>query len=225
LQQVTSAQSGIDHTPVTASSLTLTTFRSRVETMLRSTGKSGLIEHEVMTASSLTLTTLRDRVELVLQDSGNATWAAGDVDEGITQALEQYSRVKPDRAVSTLTLAAAGREISLSTLTGLIRVQKVWAPYNSTTPGYPPKWVDFRVWPGSLLYVDSSDEPQSAEKVRVWYTKKHTLSGLAGAGATTIPVDDESFLILGAAAFCARIRAIEIAELACSSGWRRGATR
>jgi hypothetical protein len=214
LQQVTSAQSGIDHMPVTVSSLTLITLRSRVETMLRSTGKSALIEHEVMTASSLTLATMRDRVELVLQDTGNAIWATGDIDEAITQVLEQYSRVKPDWAVGTITLAAAGREVSLSTLTGLLRVDKVWCPYDSASPAYPPNWVDFRVWPGSLLYVDSSDEPQNAEKVRVWYTKEHTINGLEGAGATTFPVDDDAFLIAGAAAFCARFRAIEVAELA-----------
>jgi len=213
LQQLTSSMSGIDHTPIANSSLTLTTIRQRLENMLKS-GESTAITQEAMTASAETLTTLRDRVETMLQDSTNATWATGDVDEALEQALEMYSRVKPDRAITDITLSVTGHEHSISAITGLIQVERVWCPYNSTTPGYPPNWVDFRVWPGSILYIDSSDEPQSAEHARVYYTKAHTLSGLNAAEATTIPVDDVAFLIAGAAALCARFRAIELAEQA-----------
>lgn len=213
LQQVTAAGSGIDPMVVTASTLTLTTLRDRVETILKS-GESDLIEREVVTASTETLTTLRDRVETTLQDSGNAIWASGDVDEALEQVLERYNRVNPDRAIGTIALAASGREVSLATLTGLIRVEKVWCPYVSASPDYPPNWVDFRVWPGGILYVDSPDEPQNTEVVRVWYTKAHTINGLDGASATTIPVDDITFLISGAAALCALYRSIEQAEQA-----------
>ena len=214
LTQITGSSQTIDWTPVATSALTLTTMRDRVEILLQASGHSYATAQDPMTASSLTLATLRDRVELVLQDTGNATWATGDIDEAVDQALEMYSRVKPDHAISTITLSADGREVDISTLTGLLRVEKVWVPYDSTAPSFPPNWVKFETWPGSLLYIDDTDEPQDTEKVRIWYTKEHTIDGLGGAGATTIPKDDEAFIIQGTAALCARMRAVEIAEQA-----------
>ena len=56
-----------------------------------------------------TLTTLRDRVELMLADSGNSIWSTDDIDEAIRQALHEYSKTRPLRAVSTVTLSADGR--------------------------------------------------------------------------------------------------------------------
>jgi hypothetical protein len=215
MTQVTAAMQGINHEWVTASGATLTTLRERVRVVLQQAGRSAPAgESEVGTASSLTLTTLRDRVELVLQDTGNAIWATGDLDEAITQTLEAYSRARPASAIGTITLSADGREIDISSLTGLLRVEKVWCPYDSTSPSYPPDWRSFSVWPGNILFIDDSDEPLNGEKVRIWYTKEHTLDGLDGETATTIPVDDEAFFVQGCAAFAARFRAIEIAEQA-----------
>lgn len=214
MQQVTNASSGVDHAVVARSSLTLVQLRDRVEVTLQASGKSYPTASEPMTASALTLTTLRDRVEVALQDSGNLIWAEADIEEAVRQTIEQYSRVKPDRAIHDLTLAATGREISISGISGLIRVEKVWCPYVSATPSYPPNWRHFEIWPGSILYVDDADEPQNTEHVRIFYTKEHLLSGLDAAASTTLPVDDESFIINGAAAFAARFRAIEIAETA-----------
>jgi hypothetical protein len=193
-----------------ASSATLTSLRSRVRTQLQNA--SGFTEPLVVTTSSETLTTLRDRVELALQDSSNETWATADIDEAIEQALDQYSAKQPHHAIGTITLSAAGREISLSSLTGLIRVERVWWDYDSSTPGYPPNWRQFEVWPGSLLYIDDDSEPANGDVVRVWYTKMHTLSGLNGASSTTFPAEDITYIIDGAASICAEMRAVEIAE-------------
>ncbi len=165
-----------------------------------------------VTVSAITLATMRDRVELVLQDSSNDRWAAGDIDEAITHSLEHYSRRDPNTAIGIITLTSDGREIDISSLTGLITVQRVWWDYDSTTPGHPPNWRHFETWPGSLIYVDDPGEPQNGDKVRIWYTKKHTINGLSGESVTTIPIDDETFLIEGAAGFAAQFRAIELAE-------------
>lgn len=75
-----------------------------------------------------TLAQLRDLVELDLDDAGNATWSTDDIDRGIEKALRDYSQVNAQQAVGTVTLAADGREVSISTLTGLTRVVKVWFP-------------------------------------------------------------------------------------------------
>ena len=195
-----------------ASTATLATLRDRVLQQVTSAG-SGM-DHTPVKVSALTLTTMRDRVELALQDSTNAIWATGDIDEAITQALEQYSRHRPLRKIGTVTLAANSREIDISSLTNLIRVEKVWYPYDVAAPAYPPNWVHFETWPGNIIFITDPVLPLTDNKARIWYTEQHTLSGLEGAAATTFPIDDDAFLIDGAAAFATRFRALEIAETA-----------
>jgi len=197
-----------------ASSATLNGLRDRVRSAVESA--SGLTEPLIVTASSIQLATgtpnLRDRVESRLQDSGNTRWSTDDLDEAIRTALDEYSQKQPHHAIGTIALAAAGREISLSSLTGLLRVEKVWWDYDSSTPGYPPNWRQFEVWPGSLLYIDDREQPASGEVVRVWYTKMHTIKGLDSATATTVPSEDVSTIVTGAAYHAARTRALELSE-------------
>jgi hypothetical protein len=163
-------------------------------------------------ASAETLTTLRDRVELFLQDPTNLKWSADQLDEAIEDALQRYSRVFPQEAIGTITLAAAGREITLATLTGWQSVRRVWWDYDAASPGYPPKWRDFEVWPGEILYIKDQEEPSIGDVVRVWYTKPHTLNLLAGATATTFPQDHEEIIITGSAALAAYGRTIGRSE-------------
>jgi hypothetical protein len=174
---------------------------------------SGFTEPLVLTASGETLATLRDRVELKLQDSGNAKWASGDIDEAIEEALEQYSRRNPQQKITTLTLAADGREVDVSSITDLWRVEKVWWPYDSSDPDYPPNWVQFEAWSGDVLFIDEpGTAPATNDVVRIFYTAGHTLNGLNAAGATTIPAEDITYLISGAAHFAAQMRAVELSE-------------
>jgi len=134
LTQVTAAAGGPVDEAVTKSSLSLSTMRERARVELQLSGRSSGAEVEVATASSETLTTLRDRVEIALQDSGNAIWATGDLDEAIRQTLEQYSRVRPQSGIATITLSSTGREVDISSVSGLLRVEKVWCPYDSSSP-------------------------------------------------------------------------------------------
>lgn len=197
-------------TPASGTSTTLTTIRDRVKTMIMAA--SGFTEPYVATASDVALAALRDRVELTLADSGNARWAAGDIDEAITKALEQYSRIDPQHKIGTIALSADGREIDISSLTGLTRVEKVWWDYDSSSPGYPPNWRQFEVWPGPLLYIDDATAPANGDTVRLWYTLPHTIKDLASASATTIPNEDIGYIVTGAAHFAAQQRAIELSE-------------
>ena len=148
------------------------------------------------------LAALRDLVELDLDDSSNAVFSTGDVDRAIKRALRDYSVVSPQRAVGSITLAADGREISLSTLTGLTAVVRVWHPYTSSDPEDPPEWRRFEVW-GTTLYILDGDEPASGEVVRVYYLKQHTIKDLESATSTTVPGEDEEVVVLGAGAYAA----------------------
>lgn len=200
-------------TPVTSQgSATLSSLRDRVQTLVQ--GASGHPEPLSITVSSKTLANIRDRVELTLQDTGNNIWAEGDIDEALTQAIETYSQNKPQHKIGTLTVSTAGREHSLSTLTGIERVEKIWWDYDSNTPGYPPNWRQFEVWPGSILHIDDDEEPAVDDVIRVWYTLKHTLNGLDGAGATTIPNESITTIVTGGAYYAALQRAVELSEQA-----------
>lgn len=200
-------------TPVTgASTTTLATLRDRIQVQLQSA--SGELEPLPITASSKTLAEIRDRVEITLQDAGNNIWTEADLDEAIQQALGQYSRDNPHHKIGTITVSTAGREHDISTLTGIVRVEKVWWDYDVSTPGYPPNWRHFAVWPGAVLYIDDDDAPEVNDVIRVWYTLDQTINGLDGASATTVPSEDIDYLVLGAAQFAAQERAIELSEQA-----------
>ena len=170
-------------------------------------------------ASSATLATLRDRVEVMLQDATNTTYATDDIDEAIRQALHAYQQIAPLTTLYTLTLAAAGREIDISTLTGYLEILRVWWDYDSTDPEHPPNWRNFEVWPGDLIWINDEEEPASGDKVRIWYTTAHTLKDLDSAAATTFPIDHESTLTIGAAGYAAHFRSQEITETVSADGW------
>jgi hypothetical protein len=157
-------------------------------------------------ASSLILSTLRDRVEAFLADSSNAVWATGTLDEAARLALHEYSSHRPQRVYATLTLSAASREVALSTLTGLLTVQRVWFPYTAADPEVPPKWIKFEVWDnaGALtLYLDVAADPAAGEVARVFYTKPQALKDLDSASASTFPAEDDSLIVMGAAGYAA----------------------
>ena len=189
---------------------TLNDIRDRIRTQLEAA--YGLTEPEVITESSNNLATIRDRVEARLQDATNARWSTDDLDEAIRTALEQYSKYKPNHALGTIALSSAGREIDISSLTGCLQVEDVWWDYDSSSPGYPPNYRQFEVWPGDLLYIDDREEPESGDTVRVWYTKMHTIEDLDSATATTLPADDEGTIVTGACHFAAQMRSVELAE-------------
>ncbi|MCJ7736046.1 MAG: hypothetical protein MUQ10_01855 [Anaerolineae bacterium] len=165
-----------------------------------------------------TLTTLRDRLEHTLQDAGNAKWTTNQLDEAIRQALAAYSEHLPHRAVTSLLLVAAGRELDISTIT-YRTIERVWWDYDSAAPDHPPHWRDFETWPGDILYVNDPDQPASGDTVRIWYTADHTLTDLDAATATTLPTRHESILVQGASGFAAAARRITLLEQVNLNEW------
>lgn len=161
-----------------------------------------------------TLVAIRDRVKQKLADSGNNIWTGADLDEGIRSALHEYSKTRPRQAVALLTLEAAGREIDISSVTDLLAVVDVWLPYTADDPEFPPNRRPFRHWSdlGLLFIVDKSYEPASGEVARIFYAALQLLNGLDGASSTSLPADDESLLVTGAAGYAATSRAVDLAE-------------
>jgi len=146
------------------------------------------------------LADLRDLVERDLDDTGNAVWATGDIDRAIERALSDYSQVNPQRAVTTKTLAADGREIDISGVSDLVRLVRVWCPYTAASPEDPPEWREWEMW-GTTLAILDGDEPASGEVVRLFYHAAQEIEDLNAAAATTVPAADEAVIVAGAGAY------------------------
>lgn len=193
-----------------ADATTLATLRARLKTQLMHAG--GMTEPLTVAVSPETMTTLTDRVEITLRDSTNQRFIEADIQEAIEKAVEQYSLYSPHHLIDDVALSAAGREIDISAITDLVRVEKVWWDYDSADPAYPPRWREFEMWPGAILYINDPTEPQSGDTLRIWYTAAHLLNGLNSAETTTIPAEDIAFIINGAAQFALHARVAELAE-------------
>jgi len=170
-------------------------------------------------AGAATLATLRDRVEATLQDSSNLTWSTDDIDEAVRQALHRYSKIKPDRTITSIELSEDGREIDISSITDYLTVERVWWDYDDSDPAHPPNWRNFELWPGDIVYINDPAEPVTGDTVRFWYTRLQTLNGLDSASATSLPDDDTTLIVTGAAGLAALARAREISESLAVDGW------
>lgn len=146
------------------------------------------------------------------RDGGATVWTDAQVDTALRAALEAYSRVTARTVVGTLTLGSSGREISLASLTGLLTVREVWLPYSASAPEHPPNQRYFIPLSPTTVYIADSAEPAAGEVARVFYLALHTVDGLDGATATSVPAWHEQGLALGAAAYAAEARARQLTE-------------
>jgi hypothetical protein len=161
------------------------------------------------------LAELRTRIERALSDATNQRFSEPDLDKALLLALQEYSRALPQRKVGTVTLAADGREVSLSSLDDLLDVEQIEWDYDADAPDYPPVYRPFYIiYDGTskTLFVDTDDEPQSGDVVRVFYTVPQTIENLDGANETSVPAGDEGLLVLGAAGYAAVSRAASLLE-------------
>jgi len=146
-----------------------------------------------------TLATMTDAIEALLKDSSNEYFSTAEIEDAIEWALATYSYRVRRRAVGTIDDVDGQREYSLSTLTGLVQVTRVWWPYDSSDPDYPPNWVQWYMIDDDTLYLDVETEPDGTEVIRVFYTKGHTIDGLDSATETTPDDMGCELLIVGAA--------------------------
>jgi hypothetical protein len=165
------------------------------------------------------LATLRGRVERKIWDETNAVWSDDVIDEAIWEALDEYSQALPLAAEEVLTLAASGRTIDVSTLSGLLFVTRVYWPYDSTEEIWPPNQVrGFRLdWvagdPYLVLTAYAGAEPQTGDEVKVWYTSRQTIEDLDLATETTVPAVHESLLVMGAAGHAVQGRSLDLLRI------------
>ena len=142
-----------------------------------------------------TLADVRARVRQDLHDEDAAAyvWSDAVLDRHITHAVNDYSVDAPLEQKSTLTTTAGSRDISISSLTDLVAIERVEWPVGS----YPQQFTGFSLW-GTTLTLDCASAPAGVENVYVYWTKKHSL------GATsTLPTPHEDLVAVGAVAYAA----------------------
>ena len=160
------------------------------------------------------LSQLEARVAARLGDPASTLYTAATLDEALRSALAEYNAALPLTAETVITLPAAGREIALSGVSGLLSVSAVWWPYTSTGAQAwpPPEPPGFRVWwddaqPVLILTARAGAQPQAGDELRLWYTRLHTIQDLDGGAATTLFGPHETGLVTGAAGTAALAQA------------------
>jgi hypothetical protein len=168
------------------------------------------------------LTDMEAQIQAILQDTGAIAWTTAELDAALRLALAEYSKAQPVETETVITLASAGREITLTgiaDLAGITGVLDVWWPYVASAETWPPNRVaGFRTWlDGSnlVLFLSSKDgsQPRTGDKVRLWWAKPHTINALDGAAATTLTSEGKALAATGAAGFAAATGTLDLSEV------------
>ncbi len=147
-----------------------------------------------------TLAEFRTRIEKILIDDSGDTFETAIIDEGLRTAIGYYSRQKPIETNGTLAdLSSDGREIDISSVTGLVSISRVWVPYLTTQT--QPLYRKFEHWRDDSKINITDYYPKIGEVVRLFYAKSRELSGLDGATNTTLLTEDYPMILEGASAF------------------------
>jgi len=136
----------------------------------------------------------RIRKDLHDEDSQNYRWTDDELNRHIERSMRELSLSCPLETKATLTTTAGSRDLSLSSLSGVVEIEAVEYPVGY----YPPSYVRFSVWSDTLtLLIDSL--PGDGEDVYVYYGKLHTLD----ADSSTIPAKLEDLVATGSAGYAA----------------------
>jgi hypothetical protein len=141
-----------------------------------------------------TIADLRDALRIELHDEDDERWADDVLDRHLQRAARELSFVWPREQKSVLETVAGSRELSLASLSGLVRVLAVEYPVGE----YPARFVQFSSF-GDTLTLLVEQSPGEAEDVAVYWGGLHTLDHVS----STLPPAAEDAVITGAAAYAA----------------------
>jgi len=154
------------------------------------------------------LATMRARVRQDLQDEDaqNYRWTDDQVDGAIERVVKEFSIVYPIQQQDDIATVESSREIDISSLSGLIRVESVEFPIGEN----PTYYQKFRLWQDTIEMTNEGDG--SDARVR-WY-KEHTLNG----SSSTIPAQFEELIVLGATGYLASSASVYTVDKATIAG-------
>ncbi len=145
---------------------------------------------------TITIATLRGRLRRELHDEDSETyrWQDDVLDRHLDRAVRELSLVLPHEQKTALSTTEGSREVGVSTLTDLVRIEAVEYP----TGCWPPSYVQFSLYGGVLTLLTQS-LPGDAEAINVYWGKLHTLDDTV----STLPSTVEDIVVLGAGAYAA----------------------
>jgi hypothetical protein len=136
---------------------------------------------------------IRDRIRIDLHDtdSGAYRWSDDALDRHIEHALEEISLAIPQELRTTIATTPGSRDLDISSLDGLIAVERVEFPAGLT----PVCFVPFTRWASTLTF-DAGRDP-AGEDAAIFYTARHVLDG----DGSTLPLFLEDLVATGASAY------------------------
>lgn len=151
----------------------------------------------------------RTAVLALLDDPTIARYTAAQVDAALRQALYFYSMARP--LIYTYNVDGCDDyEIEMPADFSAFNISEVFLD-NSDDPPTPVVFYAFKRDEHWFIHT-SSRLIASTEAIMVTYSLTHTIDGLDGAAGTTIPIEDEPILQVGAAGYAAFIRSNSHAE-------------
>jgi len=156
----------------------------------------------------MNLATMRARVREDVQDEDDANyrWTNDQVDGAIERVVKEFSIVSPIQQQDDIATVESSRDIDISSLSGLIRMESVEFPIGEN----PSHYQKFRIWQDTIQMSDEGDGGDA--RVR-WY-KEHTLD----AESSTIPTQFEEIIVLGATGYLATSASVYTVDKATIAG-------
>jgi hypothetical protein len=134
------------------------------------------------------------RIDLHDEDSNNYRWVDATLVRHIGRAVAEYSLVRPQERKSTLSTTDGSRELDVSGLADLVRIEAVEYPVDEE----PRRFVQWSLWADTLeMLIDET--PGASEDVDVYWTALHVVDG----DGSTVDARDDQLLLTGAAAYAA----------------------
>ncbi len=156
----------------------------------------------------MNLIEMRARVREDLQDTDPADyhWTDDQVDGAIDRAVMEYSLAAPIERIDEVTTTLGDKELDISGLANLLKVESVEFPMD-----YPqPYYQRFQFWAGRLFMTNEG----TGDDARVKWLQRHELT----PASTTIPQEHQEILILGATAYLAMSAAAYAVDRASIAG-------
>jgi hypothetical protein len=149
-----------------------------------------------VSATTTNIVTLRNRLrqELHDEDASDRRWLDAVLDRHLTRAARELSLVLPQEQKTVLTTTPGSRDVSISGLTDLVRIDAAEYP----TAQWPPAYIRFAVYNTTLTLL-CEGAPASAQSLNVYWGALHTLN----TSASSLPPSAEDAVVLGAGGYAA----------------------
>ena len=155
---------------------------------------------------NLATMTARVREDVQDEDEANYRWTDDQVEGAIERVVREFSIVAPIEEQDDIATVESSRDLDISSLSGLVRVESVEFPIGEN----PCYYQKFRIWQDTLQMADEGDGGDARVK---WY-KEHTLD----AESSTIPSQFEEIIVLGATGYLASSASVYTVDKATIAG-------